>query len=103
MSSQRAEAELLVRARPLDVARWLELFEESRPLRIKHGAVGHRFLRNMDDPKDITLVIEFTSRGGARGYADEVGRLVTNRQVGLEGHQGGWQEVLLEPIEVVAY
>jgi hypothetical protein len=103
VSSQSAEAELVVRARPLDVARWLELFEESRPLRIKHGAVGHRFLRNMDDPNDITLVIEFTSSGGARGYVREVGRLVTNRQAGIEGHEGGWQELLLELIEAVEY
>ena len=57
----------------------------------------------MDDPNDITLVIEFTSRGGARGYAREVARMVTNRAVGMEGHRGDWQEVLLEPIEVVQY
>ncbi len=103
MSRQPTQSELVVRARPPDVARWLELFEELRPLRIQHGATGHRFLRNMDDPNDITLVIEFCSRGGARGYAREVARLVTNRAVGMEGHRPGWQEVLLEPIEVVEY
>jgi hypothetical protein len=92
-----------VHARPPDMARWVELFEESRPLRIKHGAIGHRFLRNVDDPNDITLVIEFTSRGGARGYAREVARLATNRTAGMDGHLGGWQEALLEPIEVVEY
>ena len=57
------------------------ILRQLRPLRIQHGASGHRFLRNMDDPNDTTLVIEFTSRGGAR----EVACMVTNRAVGWRG------------------
>ena len=95
--------EFVVHARPPDVDRWIAVFEQTRPLRNKHGAIGHRFLRNMDDPNEITLVIDFTSPGGARGYADEVARLAINRAAGMDGHRGGWHEVLLEPIEAVEY
>jgi hypothetical protein len=97
------QAELVLRVHPQDVDRWMEVCDELRQLRITHGATGHRFLRNLDDPNDVTLVIEFCSRGGARGYALEVARIATHRKAGVDLHGLNWQEALLEPIEVVKY
>jgi hypothetical protein len=96
-------AQLVLRARPQDVDGWIEACDELRPLRIKHGATGHRFLRNLDDPNDIMLVIEFASRGGARGYATEAARIATHRKAAVNLRGPDWQETLLEPMQIVKY
>ena len=73
---------------------------------MRHGATGHRICRLVGDDHDYEAVVEFASLGGARGYADEVGRLELQRRAAVEGgghHRRHWDESIRETIDTAVY
>jgi hypothetical protein len=50
-------------------------------------------------------VVEFTSHGGARAYAEDADRLDVQRALMMEGgpHQKTWDEEIVETIDLVTY
>ena len=61
--------EFVIRFRGGSFESWKAAFEKHEPARIRHGAVGHWIARSIDDHNEFIAVVEFTSVGGARGYA----------------------------------
>ena len=98
--------EFVLRFRAPAYEHWKAVFDEQLDLRRRHGAVGHRIWRLVGDPDDYEVVIEFASLGGARGYADEVGRLELQRRAAVEGgghHRRHWDESIRETVDTATY
>jgi hypothetical protein len=97
--------ECVVRFRGGDFDTRKAAFEAHKQVGVRHGAVGHWIARSIDDPNDVVGVVEFTSRGGARGYLMDVDRVEVQRTVMIEGgpHNRTWEEAIYETIDHVAY
>jgi len=98
-------AEFVIRFRGGSFESWKAAFEKHEPARIRHGAVGHWIARSIDDPNEFIAVVEFTSVGGARGYAGDVDRLDVEDALLIEGgpHQKTWEEGIHETVDKVTY
>jgi hypothetical protein len=98
--------EFVARFEATDFEAWKDAFERHRDVRVRHGATGHRISRLVDDPHRFEVVIEFTSLGGARGYAQDPSRMELHREVGVEGgphHRQGFDEEIREAVDVTSY
>jgi hypothetical protein len=97
--------QFVVRFRGADYDSWKAVFDAHEPQRVKHGAVGHWLARSIDDPNQFIGVVEFTSRGGARAYAEDPDRMDLQRALMPEGgpHQKSWTEEILEVVAQVTY
>jgi hypothetical protein len=96
---------LVVRFRAPDYARMKRAFDDLQPLRERHGARGHRILTLADDPQDYTVIIEFASFGGAKGFTEEPLLLRAIAAAGIEGgaHHVRYVEEFREQLEAVDY
>jgi hypothetical protein len=56
---------VIERFRVAEFDTWKAAFDDHVDSRIRHGAIGHRVLRDEDNPNAVTVVLEFASRGGA--------------------------------------
>jgi hypothetical protein len=95
---------VLVRARVSDFEGFKAVFDGHEEARVRHGGIGHRLLRDTRDPLAFTVLVEFTSMGGATGFTDDVSLLEALRAAGVEGgpHGGGFDIDYLEEVEIVA-
>jgi hypothetical protein len=96
---------LIARFRAPGYARLKRAFDDLKPLLERHGARGHRILSLVGDPCDYTLVIEFASLGGARGFTQEPLLLRVIDAAGVEGgaHHVQYVEEFREQLEAVDY
>jgi hypothetical protein len=97
---------VIERFRVADYDTWKAAFDDHVDARIRHGAVGHRVLRDENNPDQLTLVVEFTSRGGA--YSAEhhdVSLLEAIRRGGVVGgpHQFSRRIDYLDVVEAADY
>jgi hypothetical protein len=97
--------QFVIRFRGGDFERWKAAFDAHEPQRIKHGAVGHWVARSLDDPREFIGVVEFTSRGGAHGYAEDPDRMDVQRALMVEGgpHHKTWDEGISEVVDRAEY
>jgi hypothetical protein len=97
--------QFVIRFRGGDFESWKAAFAAHEPQRVKHGAVGHWIARSTEDPNAFFGVVEFTSHGGARAYAEDADRLDVQRALMMEGgpHQRTWDESIVETIDLVMY
>jgi hypothetical protein len=89
-----------------DYDMWKAAFDAHVDARIRHGAVGHCVLRAEDNPNALTLILEFTSRGGAISlFEHNVSTLQAIRRGGVEGgpHHLKWQVNYLEELDAADY
>jgi hypothetical protein len=95
---------VLMRLRVDDYEPWKAVFDGHEEARVRHGAVGHRILRDAHDPQALTVLLEFTSLGGATGFAGDISLLEAVRDAGIQGgpHGGGYQIDYLEQLDTVA-
>ena len=95
---------VLVRLRVHDYDAWKVVFDGHEEARVRHGGVGHRILRDTRDPLALTVLLEFTSPGGASGFTRDVSLVEALRASGVEGgpHGGGYQIDYLEDLDTVA-
>jgi hypothetical protein len=56
---------VLERFRVLDYEPWKAAFDDHVEARIRHGALSHRVFLAENDAKAVTVMLEFTSTGGA--------------------------------------
>jgi hypothetical protein len=54
-----------------DYDTWKALFDQDMP-RARADAINHRVLRNVDDPNEVYVVIEFVSTADARAARDRL-------------------------------
>jgi hypothetical protein len=97
--------EFVIRFRGRNYETWKDTFDKHEPRRIEHGAVGHWISRSIDDPNEFIAVVEFTSVGGARGYAEDADRLDVQDALIIEGgpHRKTWEEGINETVDRVTY
>lgn len=102
---QPGTIQFVIRFRGGDFEVWKAAFAAHEPQRVKHGAVGHWIARSTEDPNAFVGVVEFTSHGGARAYAEDADRLDVQRALMMEGgpHQKTWDEEIVETIDLVKY
>jgi hypothetical protein len=95
---------VLVRVRVSDFEGFKAVFDGHEEARVRHGGIGHRILRDTRDPLALTVLLEFTSLGGATGFTDDVSLLEALRAAGVEGgaHGGGFHIDYLEQVDTVA-
>lgn len=95
----------VIRFRGGNFENWKTEFEKTEPDRVRHGAVGHWIARSIDDPHEFIAVVEFTSVGGAKGYAGDVARLDVQEALMVDGgaHRKTWEEGINETVDEVTY
>jgi hypothetical protein len=97
---------LIARCRVAEYGTWKRVFDEHVDARIRHGARGHRVFRNEEDENALTIMIEFTSRGGAEGLAEnDISVMTAIDRSGVEGgpHGGEWQIEYLDEVDAADY
>lgn len=101
----RGHVELVMRFRGMDYERWQQPFAAHEPVRVRHGAVGHRISRSVTDPHEFLAIVEFTSRGGANGYLEDPERLPLQEATMGPGasHNASWIEELHEVVSAETY
>jgi len=95
-----------IRLRVADYETWKTGFDEHVEARIRNGCVGHRVFRDEDDANALTLMLEFTSRGGATSLLeDDVTLLSAIRDEGVEGgpHNLKWQIDYVDQADAADY
>jgi quinol monooxygenase YgiN len=50
---------------------WKAVFDTGEPLRREFGCSGHEIYRDVDDPNQLTVFLEFSSREKAKEFLDE--------------------------------
>jgi hypothetical protein len=97
--------QFVIRFRGGDFESWKAAFDAHEPQRVKHGAVGHWLARSVDDPNEFIGVVEFTSLGGARSYAEDPDRMDVERALIRDGgpHQKTWDEGITEVVSRIEY
>jgi hypothetical protein len=97
---------VIARFRIADYDTWKAAFDDHVEARIRHGAIGHRIFRVEDDENALTVMVEFTSRGGAVGLTrDDFSTLSAIRRGGVEGgpHDVKWQLDYVDQVDVADY
>jgi hypothetical protein len=94
---------VLMRFRIREYETWKAAFDGHEEARVRHGGIGHRLLRDADDALALTVLVEFTSLGGATGFTRDISLLQAIRASGIEGgpHGGGYDIAYLEELETV--
>jgi hypothetical protein len=97
---------VIARFRIADYDTWKAAFDDHVEARIRHGAIGHRVFRVEGDENALTVMVEFTSHGGAVGLIrDDVSTLDAIRRGGVEGgpHDVKWQLDYVDQVDVADY
>ena len=78
---------LTVRFHAAPYERWSEVLNGVVETSVRHGGLGHRVLRSLEDEREYVLEFEFTSFGGAKGFAEaEPALLQTWALTGADPH-----------------
>jgi hypothetical protein len=95
---------VLIRFRVQEYETWKAVFDGHKEARVRHGGIGHRILRDADDASALTVLLEFTSPGGAHGFVRDISLISAIRASGVEGgpHGGGYDIDYLEELDTVA-
>jgi len=62
---------VIVQHRVRDFDAWLPVFKEHRAVREQYGCRGHRVFRRLDEPNDVTVILDFPSRERAEAFYQE--------------------------------
>jgi hypothetical protein len=98
------EATVIIRHWVADYHRWKRVFDADLDTRLRHGGVGHRVLRSQDDPNELTVVLDFASRGGALGFLQYDPALISameDARVIGGAHHKQWSEQLLAEVDAI--
>lgn len=60
---------VIIRHKVADYTRWKEAFDAHLSKRKAAGEVGHRVMQSVDDPREVTLVLDWDSLERARRFA----------------------------------
>ena len=60
---------VIVRHKVADYSRWKQAFDAHLNVRKAAGEVGNRLLLSVDDPRDVTIVMDWDSLERARKFA----------------------------------
>jgi hypothetical protein len=60
---------VIVRHKVADYGRWKEAFDGHLSVRKEAGEVGYRVLQSVDDPREVTILLDWDSLDRARKFA----------------------------------
>ena len=76
---------LIVRHKVADYPRWKEAFDGHLSTRKAAGEVGSRILLSVDDPREVTIVLDWDSLERARKFATSDDLKQTMQKAGVIG------------------
>ena len=76
---------VIIRHKVADYGRWKEAFDAHLGKRRAGGELGHRLLLSVDDPRDVTLVMDWDSLERARKFATSDDLKQTMQTAGVVG------------------
>jgi hypothetical protein len=76
---------VIIRHKVSDYGRWKEAFDSHLTTRKAGGELGHRLLLSVDDPRDVTLVLDWDSLERARRFAGSEDLKQTMQKAGVVG------------------
>lgn len=97
---------VIARSRIADYDTWKRAFDTQVDARIRHGARGHHVFRAEQDGKELTVMIEVASYGGAAGLMNyDVAHLRAMERGRVEGcpHGSHWRIDYLDEVETADY
>lgn len=97
---------VIARSRIGDYDAWKRAFDGQVDERIRHGARGHHVFRAEQDGKELTVMIEVASYGGAQGLMSHVAHLHAmdrSRRVARGPHGGNWRIDYLDEVDTADY
>jgi ATP dependent DNA ligase domain len=102
--SMSSRTTLMFRFRVHEYEAWKAVFDGHEEARVRHGAVGHRVLRDAQNALALTVLVEFASLGGAKGFVEEISLVYALGASGVEGgaHGGSYHIDYLEELDTVA-
>ena len=76
---------VIVRHKVADYTRWKEAFDNHLGTRKAAGEVGNRVLQSVDDPREVTILMDWDSLDSARKFAGSDALKQAMRQAGVVG------------------
>jgi len=76
---------VIVRHKVADYGRWKEAFDGHLSVRKAAGEVGHRVLLSVDDPREVTVLLDWDSLERARRFAGSDDLKQTMKKSGVVG------------------
>lgn len=76
---------VIVRHKVADYGRWKEAFDGHLNARKAAGEVGHRVLLSVDDPREVTILLDWDSLERARRFAGSDDLKQTMKNSGVVG------------------
>jgi len=76
---------VIIRHKVADYGRWKEAFDAHLNARKAGGEMGHRLLLSVDDPRDVTVVLDWDGLDRARRFASSDELKQTMQKAGVLG------------------
>ncbi|HYV73724.1 MAG TPA: cyclase [Candidatus Binatia bacterium] len=76
---------VIIRHKVADYGRWKEAFDAHLNARKAGGEMGHRLLLSVDDPRDVTVVLDWDGLDRARRFASSDDLKQTMQKAGVLG------------------
>jgi len=76
---------VIIRHKVADYGRWKEAFDAHLNARKAGGEMGHRLLVSVDDPRDVTVVLDWDGLDRARRFASSDELKQTMQKAGVLG------------------
>jgi quinol monooxygenase YgiN len=76
---------MIIRHKVADYSRWKEAFDAHLQVRKEAGETGYRVLLSVDDPREITLFLDWDGLDRARGFAASEDLKRAMQQAGVVG------------------
>jgi hypothetical protein len=76
---------VVIRHKVADYSRWKEAFDAHLGARKAGGEIGHRLLLSVDDPRDVTIVLDWDGLDRARQFAGSEDLKQTMQKAGVVG------------------
>lgn len=93
-------AKLIAHLHVRDYDTFKAVFDELGPVRQKHGAIGHRLHRGLDDRNKVIVVTEYRDADEARRFAQSTELKEAQQRAGVDA-PGDFS--LCEEVEAVTY
>lgn len=96
---------VIARSRTGDYDVWKRTFDGEIDERIRHGARGHYVFRGEQDGKELTVLIEVASQGGAEGLMSYAAHLHAMDRCRASGSplDGNWRIDYLDEVDTADY
>jgi quinol monooxygenase YgiN len=83
-----------------DFEAWQPVFEDHRPSREEYGCTGHLVYRGLDDPNDVTVILQFLSRERGEAFVRDPSLKKAMERGGVDSEP---RTTMLDEVEAADY